>query len=117
MVVYQTAVAAKAPRKLAIAPPPTRVTPTSSKGKVSKRKSPGGGGNPVKIWPTPSWQKSIQSFFSQAEASKEGSSGSDNNSENDESFEGPSGSISNSEQCNISITTAPNVDTDSDSEE
>jgi len=54
----------------------------------------------------------IQSFFPQPDTSK-GTSG----SENDESFEGPSGSTSNSEQCNLPLTNAPNVDTDSDSEE
>lgn len=89
------------------------MTTSSSKGKVSKRKLPGGG-NSVKMWPTPSWQKGIQSFFSSQ--AKEQSSSSDT-SENDESFEGPSGSGNTAEQCNQSLTDAPIDDTNSDIEE
>lgn len=57
----------------------------------------------------PSWQKGITTFLK----SKIASPGSDKScSESDESFEGPSNSNND-----ISLTSAPDVDTDSDSAE
>lgn len=59
---------AKAPRKN-LAPAGGGVaSPSSGNGK--KKAKQGGAGNPLKMWPTPTWQKGLQGFFG-----GEGSSG------------------------------------------
>lgn len=63
------AVAAKAPRKTLAAR-----SSMSSPSSVGKKKSTGGG-NPIKMWPKPSWQKGLQAFLG-----GEGSDSSDSSS-------------------------------------
>ena len=54
-----TAVAAKAPRK-SLPASHSVVSPSSS---GSKKKAKGVGGNPLKIWPAPKWQKGLHQFL------------------------------------------------------
>lgn len=56
--VCSLAVAAKAPRKQ-VASVRSVCSPVSSKSKLSRR---GGGGNVIKPWPTPTWQKGRLEF-------------------------------------------------------
>lgn len=67
-VVSFTAVVAKAPRKQ-LAPVRSVTSPSSGKSKKGKLLV---GGNPVKVWPTPTWQKGIQTFLGGGECSGSG---------------------------------------------
>ena len=71
-----TAVAAKAPRKTLAAPSPSSVSPTSN-----NKKKPGCSGNPLKLWPKPSWQKGLMAFI--ASGGGEESSGCSSSSSGD----------------------------------
>ena len=59
---------AKAPRKQ-LAPVRSVTSPSSGKSKKGKLLV---GGNPVKVWPTPTWQKGIQTFLGGGECSSSG---------------------------------------------
>jgi len=87
-----TAVVAKAPRKQ-LAPVRSVTSPSSGKSKKGKLFV---GGNPAKVWPTPTWQKGIQTFLGGGSSSSSGgecSSSSATNSGSSDSEEQPMSTV------------------------
>lgn len=63
MLIYASAVVAKAPRKNIVSGRSSVISPNGGAPGKRKGKAGGSGGNPLKLWPVPKGQKGLQSFF------------------------------------------------------